>query len=1035
MIYKSRKFLALFLAGFLFAANVSSQDKSAWWAADVAEALVRADKNRAELEKALSTVPAGQRVGMAFLVANMPQRDLRSLKADFLLENVALAYQARQMMPWGKTIPEAVFLDNVLAYANVDESRDPWRKEFFDMCMPLVKDCKTPSEAAELLNRTIFPKLKVIYSTQRKKASQSPRESIETGKASCTGLSIILSDACRSVGVPARLVGTPLWADKSGNHTWVEIWDGRWRFTGACEPDPKGLDRGWFVEKASQAKKDTPANAIYAASFRKGALTFPLVWSPRNQDVFAENVTERYTQNQRADAAPLALNDRVYKESLAYFSAPPDEQAKMRFDAVLDKLLLTDELAVRKAVMAAYKDAPIHAALKKDFDEKQVRYKEHLSAYKVREVGKKPDKGWPLVIAMHGGGNAPKKLNDSQWKGMETHYQDQPATSGYLYLALRAPNDTWNGFYDEYVPPLVANLIRQFVLFNDVDPDKVFLIGYSHGGYGAFYIGPKTPDRFAAIHASAGARTDGTISPLSLRNTRFSYMVGETDTAYGRLERNQKFDQEIQVLKKANPGEFPVEFEFKKGFAHSNLPDRGKLKEMLPYTRDVTPRHLTWELTDAVIQDFFWIRVPTPAKGQSVDAKINKDNSLDITTHDVKAVDVNLDSRLIAFDKPLRIRLNGDPHVVTPQPSLLTLCQTLLERGDPRLAFTYRLHLDTAKTAAYVAPSHYLAYRADSPIIVDGKLDDKAWQAAPWTDDFIDIEGNKRPKPRFQTRVKMLWDDKYFYIAAQMEEPHVWGTLTKHDSIIFQDNDFEVFIDPAGSNHHYGEFEINALNTGWDLLLKKPYRDGGPADNGWEIPGLKTAVHIDGTLNDPRDTDKGWSVEIAMPWEVLGKLSAARPAPPKDGDRWRVNFSRVEWLHEVVGGKYKKVPKMPEDNWVWSPQGVVDLHRPEMWGYVQFSTAPPGKGVFRPDPAGQARHLLHQVYYAQRQYKERNKSYAKSLADLNLAGLSHESLAGPVRLETTPEGYHAVAEVRSDGSSPQIWRIRQDSLVEMVNRK
>src|SRR5205823_4128039 len=135
------------------------------------------------------------------------------------------------------------------------------------------------------------------------------------------------------------------------------------------------------------------------------------------------------------------------------------------------------------------------------------------------------------VIAMHGGGNAPQKLNDSQWKGMETHYQDQPATSGYLHLALRAPNNTWNGFYDEYVPPLIANLIRQFVLFNEVDPDKVFLIGYSHGGYGAFYIGPKTPDRFAAIHASAGARTDDTISPLSLRNTRFSYMVGETDTA------------------------------------------------------------------------------------------------------------------------------------------------------------------------------------------------------------------------------------------------------------------------------------------------------------------------------------------------------------------------------------------------------------------------------------------------------------------------------------------------------------------------
>src|SRR5262249_35066295 len=148
-----------------------------------------------------------------------------------------LAYRARREVPWGKSVPEEIFLDNVLAYANVNEARDPWRKEMIELCLPLVKECKTASEAAELLNRTIFSKLKVAYSTQRNKPHQSPRESIATGKASCTGLSILLSDACRSVAIPARLVGTPLWADKSGNHTWVEIWDHGWHFTGACEPD------------------------------------------------------------------------------------------------------------------------------------------------------------------------------------------------------------------------------------------------------------------------------------------------------------------------------------------------------------------------------------------------------------------------------------------------------------------------------------------------------------------------------------------------------------------------------------------------------------------------------------------------------------------------------------------------------------------------------------------------------------------------------------------------------------------------------
>ena len=133
-----------------------------------------------------------------------------------------------------------------------------------------------------------------------------------------------------------------------------------------------------------------------------------------------------------------------------------------------------------------------------------------------------------------------------------------------------------------------------------------------------------------------------------------------------------------------------------------------------------------------------------------------------------------------------------------------------------------------------------------------------------------------RPRPALRTRAKMLWDDEYFYVGAEMAEPHLWATLTQHDAVIFQDHDFEVFIDPDGDNHEYYEFEINALGTGWDLLLPRPYKDGGAAVDHWEIPGLRSAVHLDGTLNDPSDTDRGWSVELAFPWEVLGR---AGPPP------------------------------------------------------------------------------------------------------------------------------------------------------------
>ncbi|MCC6443253.1 MAG: carbohydrate-binding family 9-like protein [Armatimonadetes bacterium] len=327
-----------------------------------------------------------------------------------------------------------------------------------------------------------------------------------------------------------------------------------------------------------------------------------------------------------------------------------------------------------------------------------------------------------------------------------------------------------------------------------------------------------------------------------------------------------------------------------------------------------------------------------------------------------------------------------------------------------------------------ITPKGYVCYRASGPVVIDGKLDDDAWQNAPWTDDFQDIEGSIKPKPRFRTRARMLWDDRYLYIGAVLEEPHVWGTLTEHDAVIFNDNDFEIFIDPNGDTHEYYEIEINALNTEWDLFLARPYKDGGPPVNGWEIPGLKTAVHVDGTLNNPSDTDRGWSVEFALPWKALLEC-AGRPGLPADSEQWRIDFSRVEWAHEVVGGQYRRVPGKREDNWIWSPPGVIDMHRPEKWGYLQFSTAAPGTAAYRPDPAGPSRDLLFEIYYHQRDYREKNGRWAKTLKELGLPGLGKGVTARPIRLETTTSAFEATAVLKSPDDKTQTWHIRQDSKV------
>ncbi len=321
-------------------------------------------------------------------------------------------------------------------------------------------------------------------------------------------------------------------------------------------------------------------------------------------------------------------------------------------------------------------------------------------------------------------------------------------------------------------------------------------------------------------------------------------------------------------------------------------------------------------------------------------------------------------------------------------------------------------------------PRGYVCYRAVLPPAFNGQLEQGAWQSAAWTEDFTDIEGELQPAPRFRTRAKMLWDDDYFYIAAELEEPHVWATLTEHDSVIFQDPDFEVFLDPDGDNHNYYEIEINALGTVWDLRLVKPYRDGGPALNEWHVPGLKKAVHVDGTLNDPSDTDRSWTVEMALPWPVLAEF-AGRPAPPADGDQWRVNFSRVEWDVTVEDGKYRKVPNTPEHNWVWSPQGVIDMHRPERWGYVQFSSSPPGTTPFRLDPSAPARDLLMAVYYAQQEYRQAHGVWAAALADL--PPLPPSPCAASLRMLPSPDGYTATAEYPDDSGEVQRLCLSADS--------
>jgi hypothetical protein len=338
------------------------------------------------------------------------------------------------------------------------------------------------------------------------------------------------------------------------------------------------------------------------------------------------------------------------------------------------------------------------------------------------------------------------------------------------------------------------------------------------------------------------------------------------------------------------------------------------------------------------------------------------------------------------------------------------LCLVLLLATS--LAFAQ--HRETGDDPYYsIVPRRYSCPRVAVPPRIDGRLDDNAWSNARWSEPFTDIEGDRKPKPAWTTRVKLLHDDSCLYIGADLEEPHLWATLLQRDTVIYRDNDFEVFLDPDGDSHRYFELEINAYGTMWDLFLPKPYRDGGRADNAWDAAGLRSAVHLDGTINDPRDSDRGWSVELAIPWRAL-RLRDTADVPPRDGDTWRMNFSRVEWPHLVQGERYFTMDGFPEDNWVWSAQGVVDMHRPEKWGYVRFAPVGGGSDPVPPDSTAAERTALHRVYYAERAYRAKRGAWTASLARLGLTGARIAVEGHLPEIRVSGNGY--TARIRGPGA-------------------
>ena len=329
---------------------------------------------------------------------------------------------------------------------------------------------------------------------------------------------------------------------------------------------------------------------------------------------------------------------------------------------------------------------------------------------------------------------------------------------------------------------------------------------------------------------------------------------------------------------------------------------------------------------------------------------------------------------------------------------------------------------------APLCPQYRCFHAETKPGRLDGDLTKPFWQIGEWIDEFHDIEGDSRPKPAKKTRVKLLWDEEALYVGAQLTDDTIWATVKNRDELIFVDNDFEVFLAPQDSSHRYYELEMNAANAVWDLLMEKPQRDDVRRIIGWDIRGLESAVKIDGELNNPSADNRGWSLEIRIPWFSLRECAKDSCYPdhyaPNLGEVWRLNFSRVEYNVDIVDGRYvkRKDPAtgrtLPEENWVWAPTGVIDIHMPEMWGYLTFTEN--GEEYPLPLEDDRVKLALRRLYYREHQYACVHERFTD---DVN-ALLGGEADEYGIRAYVTPSMFEGVAPC-----GDHVWHIRQDGYV------
>ena len=661
--------------------------------ADFQKQLELAGANRVEIEQAIREVPESQQEGMEWLIKHMPEEDLQTLTGEFLLENCDLAYTAWELSPWKEQITKEIFFDSILPYANVNERRDNWREDFRNRFAGVVAEAQSPTEAVILLNKNVFDLVDVHYSTKRPKADQSPYESIEAGMASCSGLSILLVDACRSVGVPARFVGTPLWYNESGNHSWVEFWDEGWHYTGAAEPTGDRVNESWFDDSASKATKGHPQHAIFAVTWNDSNQHFPLVWLPEVETYGAVDVTDRYKRDAQAERVPIRIRardsdgnrvvvrvvvaddeDKLILEGstkddtadandhLTYM-LPKGERFTVFTKTDAHAFVVEEEILIDVTSDCMTKERAEFLATQLWRGKNEQLAEERATEMKAREIviGDKTMPFWytmygdapfgqrSLWISMHGGGGAPAEVNTKQWENQKRLYSLEEG----VYVAPRAPTDTWNLWHQSHIDPLFERLIENMIVFEGVHPNKVYILGYSAGGDGVFQLAPRMSDKLAGAGMMAGHPNE--TQPEGLRNIAFALHMGAQDAAYDRNKKAVEWKHALEELRSMDPEGYEQQVVIHEGKGHwMDRQEAMALPWLSQFERNPNPDKIVWVQDDVLHDQMYWLGVDTPKERTKVVASLQGQNIV-VHESDPKQLTFYLNDALLDLDKPIHI--------------------------------------------------------------------------------------------------------------------------------------------------------------------------------------------------------------------------------------------------------------------------------------------------------------------------------------------------------------------------------------------